>query len=355
MPRPGQRPYECVKRAWHSDSHHPIRGSLIQEIFRIVNEVHSSATKKNKEWQENLPIVVLKAEEIMYSKANSEAEYSNLKTLWHRVNDAIDNIIRRDESSETGEFLQPCIEAALYLGCIPRRLSRSQRNDTPRYYLRPETPESTSVPPSCLDGKLLGNYTSKSDLMLQHLKFLTTTTINSSFSDTNVESLVVRNKDCSNVKFPVLPKNLIPSGNYQSEPMQTSWSVYPLYNADQLQFDDPKFSLKQPSNTYFHPTENDKTKSIHNRSLCKADSPKITLPVEIDSNNPSEIQCDLSLRLGSPAVSCKNMNGCPQEEENGNLGNARKGRRKLSDDFSFFVQAKNKEVCWQLSLHSMKE
>lgn len=35
MPRPGPRPYECVKRAWHSDRHKPIRGSLIQEIFRF--------------------------------------------------------------------------------------------------------------------------------------------------------------------------------------------------------------------------------------------------------------------------------------------------------------------------------
>lgn len=112
MPRSGLRPYECVRKAWHSDRHLPIRGSLIQEIFRyfllpslckntnkkdmhtftknmqvcanmfvlfiylfgfrIVNENHSSATKKNKEWQEKLPIVVLKAEEILYSKANSE-------------------------------------------------------------------------------------------------------------------------------------------------------------------------------------------------------------------------------------------------------------------------------------------
>lgn len=35
-------------------------------------EAHSAATRKNKEWQEKLPVVVLKAEEIMYSKANSE-------------------------------------------------------------------------------------------------------------------------------------------------------------------------------------------------------------------------------------------------------------------------------------------
>lgn len=41
-------------------------------LIRVVNEAHSPTTKKNKEWQEKLPVVVLKAEEIMYSKANSE-------------------------------------------------------------------------------------------------------------------------------------------------------------------------------------------------------------------------------------------------------------------------------------------
>ena len=41
-------------------------------LIRVVTDTHSSATKKNREWQEKLPIVVLKAEEIMYSKANSE-------------------------------------------------------------------------------------------------------------------------------------------------------------------------------------------------------------------------------------------------------------------------------------------
>lgn len=34
----------------------------------------------------------------------------DLKTLWDRANDAINTIIRLDESTETGEFLQPCIE-----------------------------------------------------------------------------------------------------------------------------------------------------------------------------------------------------------------------------------------------------
>ncbi|QHO21615.1 uncharacterized protein DS421_11g348310 [Arachis hypogaea] len=139
MPRPGPRPYECVRRAWHSERHQPVRGSIIQQIFRfssnifafsfvaflffaysllvhtmclirVVNEAHTPATKKNKEWQEKLPVVVLKAEEIMYSKANSEAEYLNPDTLWERLNDAINTIIRRDETTETGDLLPPCVE-----------------------------------------------------------------------------------------------------------------------------------------------------------------------------------------------------------------------------------------------------
>lgn len=34
----------------------------------------------------------------------------DLKTLWDRANDAINTIIRLDETTETGVFLQPCIE-----------------------------------------------------------------------------------------------------------------------------------------------------------------------------------------------------------------------------------------------------
>ncbi|KAL9224444.1 hypothetical protein vseg_000473 [Gypsophila vaccaria] len=151
MPRPGPRPYECVRRAWHSDRHQPIRGSIIQQVFRVVTEAHSSNTRKNREWQEKLPRVVLKAEEIMYSKANSEAEYVNADTLWERLNDAINTIIRRDESTETGQFLQPCIEAALVLGCVPVKASRSQRHSNPRSYLNPRFQETAQASPVVSD------------------------------------------------------------------------------------------------------------------------------------------------------------------------------------------------------------
>lgn len=50
-------------------------------LIRVANESHSDVTKKNKEWQEKLPIVVLKAEEIMYSKANSEVFLLHLSEI----------------------------------------------------------------------------------------------------------------------------------------------------------------------------------------------------------------------------------------------------------------------------------
>ncbi|XWS72948.1 hypothetical protein CRYUN_Cryun02cG0083300 [Craigia yunnanensis] len=151
MPRPGPRLYECVRRAWHSERHQPMRGSIIQQILRLAIETHSTVTKKNKEWQDKILTVIVKAEEIMYSKANSESEYMNPETLWDRVNDAINTIIRRDESSETGELLPPCVEAALNLGCYPVRASRSQRHCIPRTYLTPRAPEPDSAAPRILD------------------------------------------------------------------------------------------------------------------------------------------------------------------------------------------------------------
>lgn len=221
MPRPGPRPYECVRKAWHSDRHQPIRGSLIQEIFRVVNEVHNSTTKKNKEWQEKLPIVVLKVEEIMYSKANSEAEYMDLKTLWDRTNDAINTIIRRDESTENGKLLQPCIEAALNLGCTPRRASRSQRNSNPRCYLSPSTQEHPSVSPGTIENTSQGNHTTNSHYMSHCSNFVKPTTQISTHS------------------IPVAQSNVLPSSNKPILPMQNYpasnlYSVYPLYYGNSL-------------------------------------------------------------------------------------------------------------------------
>ncbi|KAL3500893.1 hypothetical protein ACH5RR_039986 [Cinchona calisaya] len=339
MPRPGPRPYECVRRAWHSDRHQPIRGSLIQEIFRIVNEVHSSATKKNKEWQEKLPIVVLKAEEIMYSKANSEAEYVDVKTLWDRANDAINTIIRRDESTETGELLQPCIEAALHLGCTPRRSSRSQRNISPRCYLNPEKPETVSAPLSNLENKVQGNYATKYPFIPQCSNFLTAPLMNSPNTCINYDNPVVQNNDLDYSKLPFSSKTYSPSSKHQSIPRQghsfsSSYSVYPLYYGNQSHFQDSIFKTSCKSNSNLMMTE-DKKSVMEKHSTGGQDASNDTFQASPHYifDTPHGSGCDLSLRLGPLAAPCLDgENSCPQEMEDGALRTCKVGNK--SNDLS---------------------
>lgn len=320
MPRPGPRPYECVRRAWHSDSHHPIRGSLIQDVFRIVNEVHCSATRKNREWQEKLPIVVLKAEEIMYSKANSEAEYSDLQTLWDRVNDAINTIIRRDESSETGEFLQPCIEAALHLGCTPRRSSRSQRNDSPRY-LRPDNLEGASVADCNLNADVYGNLANISPLILHcPQQYSTFETMSPLPSCLKAHDLSFHCRNPSHVKkFLMLPKNFVPSDNHHASAVTSTssnlWSVFPLCYSDQLLSDGSKLNS---SNSQL--VDSDKIGLQQRFPPSKLDALNARCPSNCERTSEKEqlVECDLTLRLGSLVVPCASIeNSCSVQVENG--------------------------------------
>ncbi|XAR66878.1 hypothetical protein NMG60_11013247 [Bertholletia excelsa] len=324
MPRPGPRPYECVRRAWHSDRHQPMRGSIIQQIFRVVLERHSSATKKNREWQDKLPIVVVKAEEIMYSKANSEAEYMDPGTLWERVNDAINTIIRRDESTETGDLLPPCVEAALNLGCHPVRASRSQRHMNPRSYLNPRT-EETSLTPKILDNSVNER---NPQLLVQHSGNQLTSArhgIGSSSSSRLVIEEANRNVMQNNsVNNPIASCNFplhrmeVPPGNRQfipadSNPTGNVGSVYPLYYGigTHFQIETPQFGLQFPKNpnpiivgTPIFPStsEPDKMCSLQNPFSCERDgnSSKRVRQTYLrnDSEEGTAAGFDLSLRLG---------------------------------------------------------
>ncbi|KAG6409485.1 hypothetical protein SASPL_127525 [Salvia splendens] len=302
------RPYECVRRAWHSDRHHPIRGSLIQEIFRIVNEVHCLATKKNREWQEKLPIVVLKAEEIMYSKANSKAEYSDLETLWERVNEAINTIIRRDETSETGEFLHSCIEAALHLGCTPRRSSRSQRNDSPRCYLRPDNVEGGFVSHSNLSFEIYRKFAKISPLILHCPRYSTLAAKNSSPSCIKSHGCSFQARNPSHVKKTVMLPNNFVLGDDQASNSLNPWHVFPLHYGDDL----------EPSRA-----------SFPNPQLVDSDKigPQLSSPAQtLDARCPSnheeieqQADCDLTLRLGSLVAPHANIeNSCPLRVQYGN-------------------------------------
>ncbi|PKI75652.1 uncharacterized protein LOC116189608 [Punica granatum] len=299
MPRPGPRPYECVRRAWHSDRHQPMRGSLIQDIFRVVNEIHCPATKKNKEWQEKLPIVVLKAEEILYSKANSESEYMDLKTLLDRTTDAINTIIRRDESTETGDLLHPCIEAALTLGCTPRRASRSQRNCSPQRYLNSSSHEKTNLQkeipssdqrlcPSIFQTKF--NHYPKTNHLL------------------GSEKVALRNIDLSSVTQPWHPSS--------------PYSIYPLYYGTDL----PETNTPPCSCQILHEQspENGNFQSSHNSSD----------ELNEGRENGSEIHCDLSLRLGPNSVQMLSKSSTEASK-------LCSERARLDRELSFFPRMKN--------------
>ncbi|KAJ9546800.1 hypothetical protein OSB04_019343 [Centaurea solstitialis] len=277
MPRPGPRPYECVRRAWHSDRHQPMRGSLISEIFRIANEIHSSATRKNKVWQDKLPTVVIRAEEIMYSKANSEAEYMDLETLWDRANDAINTIIKWDESTQTGVFLPPCIEAALELGCKPITTSRSQRNKTPTYYLNIKNPDHNFCPANNLHKTTHETPNIITPFVAHHSHIMKPPSINLSPFNPKPQIPILPNDKSLRNKFPIPSP---PIGQTTKPP-----SVYPLYYGNGIQLKDPKIGHGAPSEPY-----------CENSEVGFVQKPSFRHPVDI--NDCEEHECDLSLRLG---------------------------------------------------------
>ncbi|GAB4828264.1 hypothetical protein Ancab_035176 [Ancistrocladus abbreviatus] len=341
MPRPGPRPYECVRRAWHSDRHHPMRGSIIQQIFRRVNEAHSSATRKNREWQEKLPIVVLKAEEIMYSKANSEVEYMNPDTLWDRLNDAIDTIIRRDESTETGECLQPCIEAALVLGCVPVRASRSQRHSNPRIYLSPRVQEPPRIAAAAAVSDNINNErpapqpSSPSGNQSSIPRPIMANQANSaSKSDSRT------NQNIATHSVPLVYPNLL-HGVVTPVPVESNMAmkmgtVYPLYYGTHFRTVEPQFGLQlrqntNPSNVIIgmpigwsaaDPAHFGNTRNLFPGESGGSAADKLRQENVLDTcEKASEINCDLSLRLGplseSKGIVCENIDVGPSSCQEG--------------------------------------
>ncbi|EXB96866.1 hypothetical protein L484_016640 [Morus notabilis] len=351
MPRPGPRPYECVRRAWHSDRHQPMRGSVIQQIFRVANEAHSATTKKNKEWQEKLPIVVLKAEEIMYSKANSEAEYTNLDTLWDRVNDAINTIIRREETTETGDLLPPCVEAALNLGCIPVRASRSQRHSNPRTYLTARAHEPFSAGTRVLDRT---SDERRPQLLPLHsgnqLTFARAPIANPAnfLSESNTHV----NRNNNNLTAPrshaFSPENVV-SGHSQATTIDTNaslnlGSVYPLYHGTNYRTEKYHSGSPIPENVH------SKTIYVGTPVVTPAATAEPTMQdcfTRVDAmgtqENPQEAECDLSLRLSlfSNPFGRTQKNFATETEDVGSSSSQDAGkvndvRQSMGREFCFF-------------------
>lgn len=336
-----------------------MRGSIIQQIFRVVNESHSTATKKNKEWQEKLPIVVLRAEEIMYSKANSEAEYMSIETLWERVNDAINTIIRRDESTETGELLPPCIEAALNLGCVQVRASRSQRHTNPRSYLTPRPQE-----PPCAPART--TYEQRPQLSPVHsgnqLNFARGGTMNSPHFVSESNCHVNPNTNLAAPRNYPFSLESIPAGRNQLMTMESNTpmnlgTVYPLYYGTHYQIRESQLGSRIPeephSKTIYvgkpiitstsEPSDMRGLQNLFSSKNAENASKGFAQVDAVDTQEkPWERECDLSLRLGLFSHSCMSVDksSACETEDVGSTGSQDGGR--VSD----LSPQTNKEFCF---------
>ncbi|XP_054822396.1 uncharacterized protein LOC129320803 isoform X2 [Prosopis cineraria] len=318
-------------------------------LIRVVNEAHSSATKKNKEWQEKLPTVVLKAEEIMYSKANSEAEYLNPDTLWERLNDAINTIIRRDESTETGELLPPCVEAALNLGCKPVRASRSERHNNPRTYLSPRAQEPAPGSPKAVV-----------ELRPQFSTLQSGNPLDLAKSQVAVSALPISDSGklaqqnhrlMGSCNYP--SSDTFPAARHQQLTMETNpsmnlGSVYPLYYGTQYESKQPGLKMTSEntsSDQIFVGTpiitpipEPASFGQLQKLSYSRSQYAEI-------QETPPERECDLSLRLGLSLHPCSNRDKSSARETE-DVGCVSLRSSQEVNKYSHLSLQTNKEVCF---------
>lgn len=250
----------------------------------------------------------------MYSKANSEAEYVDPETLWDRLNDAIDTIIRKDETMETGEFLPPCVEAALNLGCVPVRSSRSQRNSNTRSYLNPRTQDSGQNARNLNAPNVQRPDTEANKDIRPNSNF---TPPGSSFYPPSFENF---------------PRNMGPFENKNS-------SIYPLYHGFHLQPRAPQMGFH---NTHQNPGSIIVGTPVFRaaRAACEplpSSNPERLFSFDRGDENESKKEsrpelgeCDLSLRLGPVSSSGKGLTSF----ENVDSGPSDKGFK--NKEFSFF-------------------
>ncbi|XP_022749670.1 uncharacterized protein LOC111299039 isoform X2 [Durio zibethinus] len=262
----------------------------------------------------------------MYSKANSEAEYMNLETLWDRVNDAINTIIRRDESTETGQLLPPCVEAALNLGCYPVRASRSQRHCNPRTYLTPRAQEPVSAAPRILDKGSDERCPQLSPVQSgnQFPRIATNVNSNISVSQTNRQSYSFLSENC-------------PSGHDQLMRMETNTppnlgQVFPLYYGIHYQNSESQTGspvqeniaseaiiIGRPIGTPIgEPAEMVSLQNLFSSSDVDVGGKRIgQLDIRHTHEKSFGTECDLSLRLGlfcDPCMQVENNSICQTED-----------------------------------------
>lgn len=184
------------------------------------------------------------------------------------------------------------------MGCTPRRTSRSQRNDSPRSYLRPENVEGGFVADGNLNSEIYGNLAKISPLILHCPQYSTLDTKN----PLHGRSFQTRNP--SHVqKFVMLPNNLVPTDNHHASTETSAspnlWHVFPLHYGDQLRPDGSKLISSKASFM-----ESNEIGPQQRLPTLKLDALNARCPSNsvLASEKEEQGDCDLTLRLGTVVV-----------------------------------------------------
>lgn len=255
-----------------------------------------------------------------------------------------------------------CFSAALNLGCIPVRASRSQRHSNPRSYLSPRVQEPVSAPLRVMEKT--NNKQCPQSAPLQsssQLNFARTTiAVNSTFpvSECN-HHLTEASNVASPCSYPQLYEN-ISAGCSQFMTRDTNkqpnlGSVYPLYYGNNYHNERPhlvsQLIERNPNIIYVgNPisslvTESAKMDVLQNLFSC----PSAQIAAENISQGDFRIthekspgtQCDLSLRLGLYTDPGMSMERSSAQETEVPVSSSSQDRDRLS----VFSPQKDKELC----------
>lgn len=192
------------------------------------------------------------------------------------------------------------------MGCTPRRSSRSQRNDSPRY-LRPENLEGASVADCNLNADAYGNLANIGPLILHCPKqYSMFETMNPLPSCLKVKDRSFHSRNPSHVsKFLMLQKNFIPTDSHHASAVTSSSSnlssAFPLCYSDQHLPDGSKLNSSKASLSSSQLIESDKIGLQQRFPPSKLDSLNARCPSNLErtSEKGQHVECDLTLRLGS--------------------------------------------------------
>lgn len=194
---------------------------------------------------------------------------------------------------------------------MPRRASRSQRNNSPRCYLNPRSQEPPSVPPNNIENTAQEAHT--------HL---------------SLES-VAHNIDRGSTKVPLSFKSAAPLYSInqcltmEANPASNKCTVYPLYFGNGLHTQGYDFHSGESVKFDSKLVEPAEVGALQNLLYCHKNASDKSSQADLRDISKSSIEddCDLSLRLGPLSIPCGVESRWPQEVEDFGLSSFQEGSK----------------------------